>query len=166
MDVFIYQLEHKANVTCVKISPTGFYVASAGRNWIFFSLLSIRESILIHIAIDANARVVVWDPIGEDHVTKLDKQTIAVVNDIAWSDDGKRVVVVGKGATVMGDAFFMDGGASCGDITGHLSPLLSVDIKQTRPFRLATGGEDMNIGWFEGPPFKPKNKIQNVLIIF
>jgi WD40 repeat protein len=32
-----------------------------------------------------------------------------------------------------------------------------VDIKQSRPYRLATGGEDFKFNWFEGPPFKWKH---------
>ena len=53
-----------------------------------------------------------------------------------------------------------DAGSSVGEITGHSKCLASVDMKPSRPFRLATTGEDMSIGWFEGPPFKFKKSIK------
>ncbi|EDL37558.1 WD repeat domain 1, isoform CRA_a, partial [Mus musculus] len=42
------------------------------------------------------------------------------------------------------------------DITGHNKVINSVDIKQTRPYRLATGSDDNCAAFFEGPPFKFK----------
>jgi len=43
-----------------------------------------------------------------------------------------------------------------GEISGHTKQVTSIDLKQTRPYRLATGSEDFHVGWFEGPPFKFK----------
>lgn len=51
-------------------------------------------------------------------------------------------------------AFMWDTGASVGDLSGHQKTIMSCDIKQTRPYRVATGGEDLTVNWFEGPPFK------------
>merc|ERR1712054_370645 len=50
----------------------------------------------------------------------------------------------------------MDSGASVGEITGHSKTITTVDFKQTRPFRVVTGSDDLQINWFEGPPFKYK----------
>lgn len=43
-----------------------------------------------------------------------------------------------------------------GEITGHNKVINSVDIKQTRPYRLVTGSDDNCAAFFEGPPFKFK----------
>jgi WD40 repeat protein len=138
LDTWFYQ-EHKYETTCARFAPSGFYVCSA----------------------DKSARLLVWDCVGEDKVIKLDKQTIGIIADIAWTDDSKRVAVVGAGREKMGEAFLFDSGASVGEISGHSAPINSVDIKQNRPYRLATGGEDFKFNWFEGPPFKWKSSNTN-----
>lgn len=51
---------------------------------------------------------------------------------------------------------FSDTGASVGEISGHTKPISSVDLKQTRPYRMITGSEDLSVNFFEGPPFKFK----------
>lgn len=43
-----------------------------------------------------------------------------------------------------------------GEITGHNKVINSVDIKQSRPYRLVTGSDDNCAAFFEGPPFKFK----------
>ncbi|XP_072262540.1 WD repeat-containing protein 1 isoform X1 [Pyxicephalus adspersus] len=55
-----------------------------------------------------------------------------------------------------GAVFLWDTGSSVGDITGHNKVINSVDIKQTRPYRLVTGSDDNCSAFFEGPPFKFK----------
>lgn len=72
---------------------------------------------------------------------------------MAWSEDSKRIIVGGEGREKYGHVFMMDGGSSVGEISGHAKPILSVDMKQTRPYRIATGGEDL-VAWFEGNNFK------------
>jgi len=136
LDTWLYE-EHKHDTTVARVAPSGFYIASA----------------------DTSGRVIVWDCVGEDKVIKLDKQSIGVINDMSWSDDSKRIAVGGSGREKFGEAFFMDGGSSVGDISGHTKPLISVDFKQTRPYRMVTGSEDFSVGWFEGPPFKFKKTI-------
>jgi len=75
---------------------------------------------------------------------------------MAWTDDSKRIAVVGAGREKMGECFLFDSGASVGEISGHSANVNTVDIKQVRPYRMATGGEDFKFNWFEGPPFKWK----------
>ncbi len=60
-----------------------------------------------------------------------------------------------------GAVFLFDSGSSVGEISNHSKPVNSCDFKQTRPYRLATGGEDMLINWFEGPPFKFKKSMKD-----
>jgi len=136
LDAWMYG-EHKHDTTVARFAPSGFYIASA----------------------DVSGRIVIWDCVGEDKVIKLDKQSIGPISDIAFTDDSKRIAVGGTGREKFGEAFFLDGGASVGEITGHSKPVTSIDIKQTRPYRLATGSEDFLLGWFEGPPFKFKKTV-------
>eukprot|EP01130_Rhizamoeba_saxonica_P001288 TRINITY_DN11168_c0_g1_i1.p1 TRINITY_DN11168_c0_g1~~TRINITY_DN11168_c0_g1_i1.p1 ORF type:complete len:596 (-),score=182.14 TRINITY_DN11168_c0_g1_i1:23-1810(-) len=131
LDVFVYN-EHQSQVNCARLSPSGYYVASS----------------------DNHGQIRVWDPVGEDHVTILEKESLPEINDMAWSPDSKRIVAVGRGSNAMGDAFFSDSGASVGIIDGHSRPILSCDFKQSRPYRVATGSEDMKANWYQGPPFK------------
>lgn len=55
-----------------------------------------------------------------------------------------------------GAVFLWDSGSSVGEIVGHSKIINSVDIKQTRPYRLVTGSDDNCTSFLEGPPFKFK----------
>eukprot|EP01126_Amoeba_proteus_P026130 TRINITY_DN2590_c0_g2_i16.p1 TRINITY_DN2590_c0_g2~~TRINITY_DN2590_c0_g2_i16.p1 ORF type:complete len:593 (-),score=124.14 TRINITY_DN2590_c0_g2_i16:125-1903(-) len=135
LDVFIYG-EHRAPTTCARLAPSGFYVASA----------------------DESKKIIIWDTVGVDHVIKLEKQTFGKVSDMAWSPDSKRIVACGTGSNSHGDAFMIDGGASVGQLGQHMKPILSIDYRTERPFRLITGSEDQCVNWYEGPPFKFKTQ--------
>ena len=131
--------DHPKAPTVARYCPSGFYIASG----------------------DEMGNVRIWDTTqAGTYGIKLDQRALSGrVYDIAWTEDSKRVVAVGDGREKYGAAFFMDGGASVGEITGHSKIITSVDIKQTRPFRLMTGSEDLSLGWFEGPPFKWKKSV-------
>jgi len=60
-----------------------------------------------------------------------------------------------------GHVFLWDSGSSVGEIIGHSKPINSIDYRPTRPFRVATGGEDRIACWFEGPPFRYKNSFHD-----
>jgi WD40 repeat protein len=131
--------EHQYACTVARYAPSGFYMASA----------------------DTSGTVRVWDTVGTDRICKLEIKPISgAILDLCWSPDSKRIVVVGEGREKYGAAFFADSGASVGEITGHVKPITTCDMKQTRPHRVATGGEDFANGWFEGPPFKWKRAIK------
>ena len=53
--------------------------------------------------------------------------------------------------------FLWDSGSSVGEITGHSKSINSIDYRPSRPFRVATAGEDNSVCWYEGPPFRYKN---------
>lgn len=55
-----------------------------------------------------------------------------------------------------GAVFLWDSGSSVGELSGHAKLINSVDIKQTRPYRLALASDDTCGSFFEGPPFKFK----------
>uniref|UniRef100_A0A3Q0R5A2 Uncharacterized protein n=1 Tax=Amphilophus citrinellus TaxID=61819 RepID=A0A3Q0R5A2_AMPCI len=55
-----------------------------------------------------------------------------------------------------GAVFLWDSGSSVGEVSGHSKLINSVDIRQKRPYRLATASDDTCGSFFEGPPFKFK----------
>lgn len=47
-----------------------------------------------------------------------------------------------------------DSGTSTGEITGHTGVVLGCAVRQKRPYRIATCGEDSLMNFYKGPPFK------------
>jgi len=80
--------------------------------------------------------------------------------DLQWSDDSKRIIAVGEGKDKFGAVFLFDSGSSVGEISGHAKNIQSCDFKQTRPYRVITGGEDCMVNFYEGPPFKFKKSLK------
>lgn len=125
--------EHAAQTTVAKYAPSGFYIASG----------------------DVSGTMRIWDTTQLEHPLKIELKVLSgAILDIAWSADSQRIIVVGDGKERFGAALLWDSGASVGEITGHSKPIISVDFKPTRPFRVVTGSEDLQANWFEGPPFK------------
>jgi len=50
--------------------------------------------------------------------------------------------------------FSWDSGNNLGEITMHSHPVISCSYRKVRPFRVATGSEDLSVNMYEGPPFK------------
>ncbi|XP_066488091.1 WD repeat-containing protein 1 [Tiliqua scincoides] len=127
--------EHAHQVVVAKYAPSGFYIASG----------------------DVSGKLRIWDTTQKEHLLKYEYQPFAGrIKDIAWTEDSKRLAAVGEGREKFGAVFLWDTGSSVGEITGHNKVINSVDIKQTRPYRLATGSDDNCAAFFEGPPFKFK----------
>ena len=106
---------------------------------------------------DASGKVRIWDTTQAEHILKNEFHLLGgPILDMAWSDDSKRIAVVGQGKEKFGAVVFSDTGASVGEISGHSKTVSTVDLKQTRPYRLITGSEDLAVNFFEGPPFKFK----------
>lgn len=124
--------QHKATTTVARFSPSGFYVASG----------------------DVSGEVRVWDSFGAEN-TKGEYHIIAGrINDIAWDGDSQRIIAVGDGKERYGHCITADSGNSVGEISGHSSQINAVSIRQKRPLRAATGGDDTNLCFFHGVPFK------------
>jgi len=129
--------QHSFSTTVAKYSPSGYYIASA----------------------DSAGNVRIWDTLNKEHILKAEYHVLGgAILDLDWSDDSKRIVVGGDGREKYGHAFFMETGASVGEITNHTKVINSVTFKQTRPYRVATGSEDFAVNWYEGPPFKFKKR--------
>uniref|UniRef100_A0AAR2LTL6 WD repeat domain 1 n=1 Tax=Pygocentrus nattereri TaxID=42514 RepID=A0AAR2LTL6_PYGNA len=104
-----------------------------------------------------SGKIRIWDTTQKEHLLKYEYQPFGgKIKDIAWTEDSKRIAVVGEGREKFGAVFLWDSGSSVGEIVGHSKIINSVDIKQTRPYRLVTGSDDNCTTFLEGPPFKFK----------
>jgi len=111
--------EHQFATTVAKYAPSGFYIASG----------------------DVAGTIRIWDTTQKEHILKLEIKVLSgPITDLQWSDDSKRIVAVGDGKERYGAVFLWDSGSSVGEITGHSKVIQSCDFKQTRPYRIATGG--------------------------
>ncbi|CAE6532530.1 unnamed protein product [Rhizoctonia solani] len=130
--------QHVQPATVARISPSGYYCASA----------------------DSGGNVRIWDIAGTDQVLKYEKKAISgKINDVAWDVDSQRVIAVGDGKERFGVAFNADSGNSVGEITGHSKVLNAASIRHKRPFRAVTAGDDNNIVFYTGVPFKYQSSI-------
>ncbi|GIJ98972.1 WD40 repeat-like protein [Aspergillus viridinutans] len=124
--------EHKAQTTVARFSPSGFYVASG----------------------DATGLVRVWDCVGEG-ITKGEYSIVnGRINDLAWDGDSQRIIAVGDGKQRYGHCITWDSGNTVGEIYGHTQQINSVSIRQQRPLRAAAAGDDKNLVFYHGAPFK------------
>ncbi|KAJ7204799.1 WD40 repeat-like protein [Mycena pura] len=124
---------HVQNTTVARISPSGYYCASA----------------------DVTGTVRVWDTVGEDQILKGEYRVISGrINDLEWDGESKRIIAVGDGREKFGHAFMMDSGSSTGEISGHAKAINAVSIRHQRPFRAATSGDDGSIVFHQGAPYK------------
>ncbi|CAL9704215.1 unnamed protein product [Knipowitschia caucasica] len=131
--------EHVHPVQVAKYAPSGFYIASG----------------------DSTGKVRIWDTTQKEHILKFEYQPLSgKVMDISWTEDSKRLAVVGDGREKFASVFLWDTGSSVGELTGHSKHINSVDIRQKRPYRIATASDDTTAGFFEGPPFKFKFTIR------
>ena len=60
------------------------------------------------------------------------------------------------------DLIRWDSGTNVGEFDGHSRRVLSCAFKPTRPFRIATCGEDFLVNFYEGPPFRFKLSLRFV----
>ncbi|TWU70808.1 WD40 repeat-like protein [Metarhizium rileyi] len=127
---------HTAATTVARFSPSGFKVASG----------------------DASGTLRVWEPentektIGEYHIIS------GRLNDIAWDGESQRVIAVGDGKEQFGRCITADSGNSVGEIIGHSKSVNAVAMKPQRPFRAATVGDDGNMVFYHGAPYKFNDK--------
>ena len=126
--------EHTCQASVAVWSPSGYYVASG----------------------DVQGNVRVWDAtqLGQHSLKSTSRPVSGRVNDISWDSESKRLIAVGDGRERFGHAFTFDTGNSCGEILGHSKVVNSCSIRSVRPFRAATGGDDLTVNFYHGPPFK------------
>ena len=87
--------QHAKDTTVAKVSPTGYYVASA----------------------DVSGTVRIWDIAGDEQILKNEVKALGGrINDLEWDGEGKRVVVAGDGRDRFAAAFTFDTGSSVGEL--------------------------------------------------
>eukprot|EP00966_Prymnesium_polylepis_P007807 179484-Prymnesium_polylepis.1 len=127
--------QHQYEVTAVAMAPSGCYMATG----------------------DKTGTMRIWACDNPEQILKLETAMFGgAILDIAWSPDNSRVAAVGDGREIFGKVIMWDSGNSVGEISGHSKKVNSCAFKQTRPFRICTGGEDGVVNFYEGPPFKFK----------
>ncbi|KAL9124251.1 MAG: hypothetical protein Q9217_006400 [Psora testacea] len=123
---------HTTTTTVARFSPSGYYCASG----------------------DSSGTVRVWDCTGSG-TTKGEYPIISGrINDLAWDGDSQRIIAVGDGREKFGHCITADSGNTVGEISGHTSQLNCVSIRQQRPLRAATAGDDSSTVFYHGAPFK------------
>lgn len=139
-DNFVYRA-HQHPVTVAKFSPNGYWVASG----------------------DTSGKVRVWSWDNPEHITKLECPVFAgEIKDLDWDSESKKIVACGDGSGMLVKCFTWDTGNSVGEMVGNLKRVLSVSFKQSRPFRIFSGGEEMKTIIYAGPPFKLQQSFSDV----
>ncbi|KAJ1517346.1 WD40 repeat-like protein [Coelomomyces lativittatus] len=124
---------HPYPTTVARFSPSGYYVASG----------------------DERGTIRVFDPTHPDQIIKSEFNILSgEIHDLAWDFESKRIIAVGNGREKFGHAFTADSGNSVGEISGHSKVVNTVAIRPCRPFRAATGSDDLTVSFFNGVPFK------------
>ncbi len=136
---FVYR-GHNSDVRVAKFSPSGHYVASA----------------------DDSGKLRVWAWSGEDKKSKLEIQALGGgIRDLEWDGESKKIVVAGDGGSGSHlRCMVWDSGNNAGEFVGHNKRCVSVGYRQSRPFRIASGGEDFKTVFYAGPPFKRESESQ------
>ncbi|GAB0145293.1 hypothetical protein EsHS_00005729, partial [Epichloe bromicola] len=127
---------HTAATTVARFSPSGFKVASG----------------------DTSGMLRVWEP---DNIEKTIGEYPIIsgrLNDVAWDGESQRVIAVGDGKEQFGRCITADSGNSVGEIIGHSKSVNAVAMKPQRPFRAATVGDDGNMVFYHGAPYKFNEK--------
>ncbi|KAG5972008.1 hypothetical protein E4U55_000957 [Claviceps digitariae] len=127
---------HTAATTVARFSPNGFKVASG----------------------DASGMLRVWEPDNIERTLGEYPIISGRLNDIAWDGESQRVIAVGDGKEQFGRCITADSGNSVGEIIGHSKSVNAVAMKPQRPFRAATVGDDGNMVFYHGAPYKFSEK--------
>ena len=131
---------HTGKVTVARIAKNGNWVCSG----------------------DDSGVIKVWAYKRADHFVKSTKETFPV-RDICWGGENKRIAACGVGGGEKVCCFSWDSGSEFGKMGMHSKAVNSVTFRQSRPYRIFSGAEDMKINFYKGPPFKyvSKHKAKN-----
>ena len=139
---------HQYDATVARVSPCGRWVASGDAAG--------------HVRVWALPTLVAANDDQDDHrhdetfALKAEHRPLSgAVDDLAWSEDGQRIVACGDGrGGVFARVFMWDSGNQLGDASGPTKRVLSCAFRPSRPFRVVTASEDFGVAHFKGPPFK------------
>ena len=76
------------------------------------------------------------------------------IKNIAWTPDSTKLVVVGDGKSIFARVFIWETGSQVGEISGISKILQSCDFRPQKPADLAVAGEEFNVAFYAGPPYK------------
>lgn len=127
---------HTAATTVARFAPNGFKVASG----------------------DATGMLRVWEPETIESTRGEYGIISGRLTDIAWDGESQRVIAVGDGREQFGRCITADSGNSVGEIIGHSKAVNAVAMKAQRPFRAVTVGDDSNVVFYHGAPYKFNEK--------
>ncbi len=93
-DTFVYH-GHNAPVTVAKFSPSGYWVASAGKYyWLIFPVCDKTYS---SVTVDDTGKVRVWSWDNPEHILKVEVPVFSgKIIDLDWDPESKRIVAVGN----------------------------------------------------------------------
>ena len=133
----------EGNVTAVKWSNSGYYIAFGDDK--------------------SGFKIIGWSAAENGWIVKYENSNLlnGAINGIAWSEDNKKLVVVGAGGT-RALAIQMENGNKAGEINGHTAEVLTCDFAPTKPQRAIISGQDMEIQMYKGTPLKHEKSIQKV----
>ncbi|CAI4656421.1 BAH_G0040610.mRNA.1.CDS.1 [Saccharomyces cerevisiae] len=110
---------------------------------------------------DESGKVIVWgwtfdkESNSVEVNVKAEFQVLAgPISDISWDFEGRRLCVVGEGRDNFGVFISWDSGNSLGEVSGHSQRINACHLKQSRPMRSMTVGDDGSVVFYQGPPFK------------
>ncbi|CAI4708510.1 CIC_collapsed_G0042730.mRNA.1.CDS.1 [Saccharomyces cerevisiae] len=110
---------------------------------------------------DESGKVIVWgwtfdkESNSVEVNVKSEFQVLAgPISDISWDFEGRRLCVVGEGRDNFGVFISWDSGNSLGEVSGHSQRINACHLKQSRPMRSMTVGDDGSVVFYQGPPFK------------
>ncbi|XP_035308920.1 WD repeat-containing protein 1-like [Cricetulus griseus] len=135
---------HHAKIVCLAWSPDNEHFASGGMDMMVYvwTLSDPETKVKIQASISSETPL--------DMSFKAPKQSLVHINPYS--------------ILRIGAIFLWEGGSSVGEITAHNKVINCVDIKQSRPYRPATGSDDNCSILRGGPPFKFKLTIGVVLL--
>lgn len=136
----LYGPNIEGNVTTAKWSNNGYYIAFGDDK--------------------SGFKIIGWSPAENDWIVKYENPNLinGVINEISWSEDNKKLVVVGTGGT-RGVAIQLENGNKAGEINGHTADLLTCDVAPNKPQRALVTGQDMEIQMYKGTPLKLEKSI-------
>ncbi|PFH58295.1 hypothetical protein XA68_13899 [Ophiocordyceps unilateralis] len=127
---------HAAPTTVARFAPNGFKIASG----------------------DASGVLRVWEPDAMSSSAGEYAIIAGRLNDIGWDGDSQRLIAIGDGKECFGRCITADSGNSVGEVIGHSKSVNAVAMRLQRPLRAVTVGDDGNVVFYHGAPYKFSDK--------
>ena len=150
--------EHTCSVTSLRWSPDGGYIASG----------DVKGGVRVWNATRffQNTSVSPVPQSSRDEEVSQPKLSNTYfcgrVNDLAWDDKSRRLVMAGEGGTNYARAISIDTGSSLGEFIGHHKAVLACDLTTIdSSLHAITASEDHMVNIYTGPPFRFQKSIRD-----